>query len=236
MRCSTGSNDTRGDAADSIKPSTTLRRHGHVVDRARCVHSGQRGRCPSASCNRCHPLDCLGPGPLRRQRQRMLPGFDRVITGANANVVLGRGQRVLIRGRPRMAASRPRAHRTLSICSSTIRGLVSVSRSTGFVLIGDGRRRPLVCGANSVGGNTNVSNNANEAPIAGNDIAGSLIVNKNAVPGRAFRTRRPRSKATMSTRSAAASAHVPPPTNDGQPNTVKGRRSGQCGSPASDHG
>jgi hypothetical protein len=87
---------------------------------------------------------------------------------------------------------------SLTVCGTTVTGPLSVSGASGPVLIGGGTGSP--CGPDNIGGPVTLTSNTGGVTVAGNTIGGSL----------------------------SCSSNNPPPTDNGQPNTVSGTASGQC--------
>lgn len=107
------------------------------------------------------------------------------------------------------------------LCGTSVSGGVSVTGSTGQVVIGNGSS----CAANSIKGGLTVSSNTGGVQIVGNNVTGGITVNNNSGPtptsvqyvgGNSF------------TGGLACSGNVASLSNNGQPNSGSGTRSGQC--------
>jgi hypothetical protein len=112
---------------------------------------------------------------------------------------------------------------TLSICASSIAGPVSVTGSTGFVLIGDaGDDGAPGCGPDTISGPVTLSGNTAGVQLGGNTIHGPVSLTGNSGgPGTAV-------EANHVSGPLACSGNTPPPTDNSQPNTVSGPAGGQC--------
>jgi len=104
------------------------------------------------------------------------------------------------------------------MCGSTVRGSVSVHDANGQVFVG---QSSAACGANSVSGAVIVRNAGHTVDVIGNMVGGSLLVSDNN--GGHTRVAR-----NVVHGSLVCHANEPPPTNAGQPNTVRGASTGQC--------
>lgn len=119
----------------------------------------------------------------------------------------------------------------LRVCSSNVGGPVSVFGVTGVVVIGDaGDDGRPACAPNTVAGSVTLTGNRGFVEVGGNTILGSAIVNSNTTtlnvaPENAVATE---IEANRIAGSLLCAGNVPPPVNDGRPNTVIGVRNGQC--------
>jgi hypothetical protein len=114
------------------------------------------------------------------------------------------------------------------LCDSTIHGAVTVSRASGFVVVGDPADDG--CPGNHITGPVTLLSNHGGAEISSNVIFGAVTVTGTTGTG-PF----PEDTAAEIERNTINGAllcllNTPPPTNDGQPNTVVGARAGQCSS------
>jgi large repetitive protein len=123
----------------------------------------------------------------------------------------------------------------LSICGDTtsVGGSISVSGTTGFLLIGSGNDDPsMPCTANSIGGGITLSNNSGGFELGGNTVKGAVMVNNNVLSvGTPLDSENavPEIEANNIKGSLSCSGNNPAPIDDLKPNTVSGGRSGQCG-------
>ncbi len=122
-----------------------------------------------------------------------------------------------------------------TVCGSTLKGGISVTGATGFVLIGDaGDDGSPTCAPNTSGntGKTNgtVSLIANKAgaEVSGNTINGNLIIKKTTGTGPGAENASPELEANTVSGELNCLENKPPPTDDGRPNKVTGARAGQC--------
>jgi hypothetical protein len=113
----------------------------------------------------------------------------------------------------------------LAMCGSTSES-VSVSNARGFVLIGGPTDHG--CAPNTFTGNVTLTDNSAGAYIEGNRIGGKVTVNHTTGVGGLPGDSAPKIKANTVQGNLACASNTPPPSNDGVPNSVVGRRSGQC--------
>ncbi len=146
-----------------------------------------------------------------------------VITNStlDSSITAGNGANVAVCGSTvKGALSATTTPTSVTVCTSTLAGAVTVKGSTQFVLIGD----PFAhgCGTNTLtsGGATNLTSNVGGIEVSSNKITGTLNFNKNSgnpvVAGNTIGG------------SLNCAGNTPPPTNGGLPNTVAGTESGQC--------
>ena len=114
-------------------------------------------------------------------------------------------------------------------CRNTIRGVVEVWSATGLVYIGEANNDDgLGCGGNYVAGYLLASNNKRGSEISANYIGSDLTLNNVTGRGPFADDNAPEIEANYVVRNLSCAGNVPPPTNGGKPNTVRGTRSGQC--------
>jgi hypothetical protein len=102
--------------------------------------------------------------------------------------------------------------------SSTVKGAIKVSNSTGFVLIGD---NGAPCPANVIDGAVTMDSNKGGVQLGGNSIAGAVTANGNvASNGTIIQNNHIGGELTCSD-------NTPAPVNNGGGNTVSGQRTGQ---------
>jgi hypothetical protein len=116
----------------------------------------------------------------------------------------------------------------LAVCGSELGGKVSVSGTSGFVLLGDPGDDD--CEVNTVLGMATVTGNRGGVEMVGNSFRGGLTVEGNTGNGPLPEHAGTEIQANQITGKLSCSSNTPAPTNDGQPNT-SGTRSGQCDSP-----
>jgi hypothetical protein len=110
-----------------------------------------------------------------------------------------------------------------------VNGAVTVQNSTGFVLIGDnGDDGSPGCAGNTINSNVTVSGNSAGVEIGGNAINGTLTVNSNTGGGLQAEDAVPEVENNSISGSLGCTGNNPAPSNDGQKNSVKGSRTGQC--------
>jgi hypothetical protein len=117
----------------------------------------------------------------------------------------------------------------LWFCGATITGSVSVSATTGFVMIGDGGDdgQPA-CAGNSVKSSVSLGGNTGGFEVAGNTITGSASFTGNTGTGPYWQDAAPEIEGNSIGGGLSCSGNSPAPTDGGQANKVSGPRSGQC--------
>ncbi len=119
-----------------------------------------------------------------------------------------------------------------TICGSDIHGSVKILGSTGFVLIGDnGDDGAPPCTGNRFAGSVTLDGNTGQAEIGGNTFRGSVTINNTSGVGPDLETTATEIEGNIIGGALSCTGNVPPPTNDGQPNTVSSARKGQCAAP-----
>ena len=117
----------------------------------------------------------------------------------------------------------------ITFCSASVSGNVSISLSTGPVLLGDAGDDGLpACGGDTIGGNVGLTSNLGGDEVGGTTVGGALTLTGNAgvLPGPEGRSTEVEKNSISG--SLSCTLNVPAPTNDGQANSVKGQRTGQC--------
>jgi hypothetical protein len=113
------------------------------------------------------------------------------------------------------------------MCTSTVNGGVSLTKTTGFVLIGDGADSDdggaASCGGNTINGAVSIVNSSGPVELGGNIV--SLGITVTGSTGSAAELEQNHLTGTL-----ACTGNVPPPTDDGHHN-IGGTRTGQCGAP-----
>ena len=105
-------------------------------------------------------------------------------------------------------------------------GNVNVSGASGFVLLGD--PGDDLCGGNRFNGAVILGSNHGGLELAANRIANNTSVTGTTGTGPFPEDNRAEIEANTITGNLACSGNSPPATNDTQPNTVSGNRTGQC--------
>jgi hypothetical protein len=119
----------------------------------------------------------------------------------------------------------------LRLCGSLVGGNTNISGINGVIVIGDaGDDGAPPCAGNTLSGTANLSGNTGFLEFSANVVAGATTVNNNTTtivvpPENATATEL---EANQINSTLSCSGNVPPPTNDGKPNTVIGARTGQC--------
>ena len=120
---------------------------------------------------------------------------------------------------------------TLRFCGSTISGNVTIKRSTGFVLIGDGGDvapggddSTPACAGNTIDGSSiTIGGNHGNFELGGNTITGQVAIQYNASGGASQEV-----EANTVTGSLSCLRNHPAPIDDGLPNHHTGSATGQC--------
>ncbi len=115
----------------------------------------------------------------------------------------------------------------IRLCTSSFNGSVSLTKTTGFVLIGDGADSDDVgavpCGGNTINGAVSVVNSSGSVELGGNSVSGAVSLSGGTGPAAEL-------ERNHVTGALTCTGNVPPPTDDAQAN-VAGTRAGQCGAP-----
>ena len=141
------------------------------------------------------------------------------------SLTITRGATVAISGSHISGPFRSNQAETLSVCSTRITGPVSVTASTGYVLVGNGSP---ACGASTIRGRVTLTSNADGLELAGNTIFGAVRLTGNSGPGHDTGTAGLEVEANHIRGSLACWRNTPAPTDGSQPNTVTGHAAGQC--------
>ena len=112
------------------------------------------------------------------------------------------------------------------LCGTNVHGSVIVTHASRFVVIGDPRDDG--CTSNRVRGHVTLRSNRGNAELAGNRIRGTVNVRHNSGTGPFPEDSATEIEANIIGGSLHCTANVPPPTNDGHPNSVAGHRTQQC--------
>ena len=123
----------------------------------------------------------------------------------------------------------------LTVCLSSVAGSMSVTNSSGFVLIGsNGDDTAMPCAGNTLGGGVTITGNSGGVELGGNpSIKGAVTVSNNVLAGSPVDAENtaPEVEHNSIKGSLSCTGNTPAPTDDSTPNTVSGARTGQCGAP-----
>jgi len=120
----------------------------------------------------------------------------------------------------------------ITVCNSTLNGATTVTGTTGFVLIGDGGDDGSPpCAGNNLAGMLTLDSNTGQVEFGRNTITGGASLTNTSGSGPTVENSTSEIEGNIISGDLACSGNTPAPTNDGQPNTVTGTRSGQCASP-----
>lgn len=114
----------------------------------------------------------------------------------------------------------------VGVCGTRIGGALTVERSSRFVVIGDPDDDG--CATNSIAGAVVLSANQGGAELIGNLIGGAVVVSNTRGTGPFPEDVAAEIEANTIGGALSCNGNVPPPINDGRPNTVRGARAGQC--------
>jgi hypothetical protein len=115
----------------------------------------------------------------------------------------------------------------LAVCNTTVRGSLNVTDAAGFVLIGD--PGDDLCPGNALFSSVRLDSNHAGVELGANSrIMGSVMVRGNSGVGPFPDDSRPEIEANNIFGALVCSGNTPTATNDGQPNTVRGGRTGEC--------
>jgi hypothetical protein len=126
------------------------------------------------------------------------------------------------------------AAKAFTFCaSSTLGGAIKASRSSGFVIIGnggDGGLRATPCTANHIDGAVTLNGNLGGVEIGGSSIVGSLTVSGNIAPngGTPKENNATEIEGNTVRGLTTCATNNPAPVNDGRKNTFTGGANGQC--------
>jgi hypothetical protein len=108
-----------------------------------------------------------------------------------------------------------------------VRGALNVTGASGFVLVGD--PGDDACAGNQLLSSVDLIGNQSGVELSHNTrISGNTTLNNNVGSGPLAEDAHPEVEANRMLGALSCSGNSPTPTNDGQPNTVSGVRSGQC--------
>lgn len=109
-----------------------------------------------------------------------------------------------------------------NVCSLKLGGNLSAGNSTAFVQAGDSDSNTSpACIGNTISGSVSLTGSSGGADVGGNTVSGGITVNNDTAG--VTEIEHNTIKGTLS-----CSGNAPAPTDDSQPNTVVGKRSGQC--------
>ena len=117
--------------------------------------------------------------------------------------------------------------RALTLCATTVSGAIKANGTIDMVRIGDDDYTPA-CAGGKVGGSVSAQNNQGGVELFGNTITGSVLLSGNHGASPLSEDKTPEVEANTVSASLSCTSNIPGVTNDAQPNTVHGARSGQC--------
>ena len=161
-----------------------------------------------------------------------LSGASLCLDGARfpSNVTIAAGTAVAIIGGTSIGASLTATNPgAVAICGSTISGNLKVSGASGAVLVGD--PTDDACAGNTIVGSVTLSSNHGGVELGHNHIGSKSMITGNSGTGPLPEDVYTEIEANTIGAPLSCSGNTPGVTDDGQPNTVSGPRSGQCGAP-----
>ena len=117
---------------------------------------------------------------------------------------------------------------SITVCNTTVGGAVSISGSTGFVLLGDPGDDG--CAGNTFRSGITLSSNQGDVEL-GNNQTGNVSITGTTGTGPFPDDTGVEIEANHIGGTLSCSGNTPVASNDHQPNTVTGSRSGECASP-----
>jgi YVTN family beta-propeller protein len=142
------------------------------------------------------------------------------------SVTIARGAVVAVNDSSISGTLRSSGARALSICGTTIHGQVSISATTGSVLIGDAGivSGSPGCGGDTIHGRVRLSNGTGGFEIGADIIHGAVSVTRNKdAPGTLADV-----ADNYIAGSLSCSGNAPAPVDDAKPNVIRGPAWGQC--------
>jgi Fungalysin metallopeptidase (M36)/Bacterial Ig-like domain (group 3) len=113
----------------------------------------------------------------------------------------------------------------VTICGGSVAGAVTVTDTSGFVLLGDGSP---ACAGGSYAGALTVDGSLGQAEVAGNQLSGALSISGSAGAGPDLDHQTATIAGNTVRGALLCSGNAPTPTNGGRPNSVTGAKTGQC--------
>jgi len=116
----------------------------------------------------------------------------------------------------------------LQFCGSTINGGATLNKSTGFVYVGDAKPHDdnPTCTGDTISGGLKITNGKGGFEVGGNKVSGGITLTNNT--GTGGTEAKTEVEANAVTGGLTCSGNSTGFTNDAKPNSVTGKRSGQC--------
>lgn len=150
-----------------------------------------------------------------------------VINATVHGAVLSGGGTALFIGHSTIKGTVRSRHGTLfGMCRSAIRGSVIVTHARRFVVTGDPRDDH--CAPNRIDGQVKLRFDRGDVELAVNHIRGTVNLSHNSGTGPFPEDSASEAEANIIGGSLHCAGNIPPPANDGRPNTVAGSETGQC--------
>jgi len=127
----------------------------------------------------------------------------------------------------RLTATNPGS---VTICNSTVQGTVKISGASGFVLLGDPGDDS--CTGNNFHSSVSLRSNHGGVELAHNTIAGNTSVTRTSGTGPFPDDTSAEIEANVIGGNLSCTRNTPAAKNDGPPNSVHGRRLGECAGPS----
>jgi hypothetical protein len=163
------------------------------------------------------------------QRGLTLSGGSWCLSGANVTgtILVTAGTSVAIVGSTVSGAVIASGGGLFALCGSQVGGALSVSHATGFVVVGD--PHDDACAGNTIGGGVSLSSDQAGVEISHNSSIGGTLWLSNDRGTTTLDDSAPEVESNGIRGSLVCSGDVPVATDDLQPNTVSGSRTGECG-------
>jgi hypothetical protein len=144
----------------------------------------------------------------------------------HGSVLSGKGTALFVGNSTIRGSVHSRGGTLVGVCGTSVRGSVLVTRASRFVVIGDPRDDG--CATNRVGGQVSLRSDRGGTELSGNHIGGTVNARGNSGTGPFPEDFTTEIEANTIGGSLHCTGNSPPPTNDGQPNSVTGSRTQQC--------
>jgi hypothetical protein len=144
----------------------------------------------------------------------------------HGSVLSGKGTALFVGNSTIRGSVHSRSGTLLGVCGTSVQGSVIVSHASRFVVIGDPRDDE--CATNRVGGQVSLRSDRGGTELSRNHIGGTVNARGNSGAGPFPEDFTTEIEANKIGGSLHCAGNTPPPTNDGQPNSVTGSRTQQC--------
>jgi hypothetical protein len=210
--------------------TSTLQQGGHTITAA---YGGQANTFQPSNGATNVTVGCAVTYTTRISKTLTISSGSACINGAHieGGVHVSGGASVSIVNATIADGIRSDGARLLTVCHSSIDDSLSVTSSTGFVLIGsNGDDRAMPCAGNNVTEGVTLTRNSGGVELGGNSIRGSVVVSNNVLAVGAVDAENgaPEIEHNTIRGSLTCDGNSPAPSDDGAPNRVSDARRGQC--------